>query len=238
MNDLKDLFELALTDDAGAGSHGRTASNPASDLSSDPVADIERGRKLLARRTHRRMLGGAVVTAVAVAAASFAVLPGGASGPARTQVGAGSAPTTKAAQQATVKLVAYTGAQPPGYTVTVIPAGWVIQGSNPYALVIAPANAPNKDPDVFIGKLVVSQGLFQPAGSSANGWAPVHMPGHTAYYSVQNGGGTMTAGLQIEKTANDWLSIQAPTSLGWTKQQMIQFGQGVTVLGTAQESKG
>jgi hypothetical protein len=226
VTDLKDLFELALADDAGGGHRG--------DVLADPSADLARGRKLRARRTSRRMLGGAAVTAAAaaVAVASVAVIPGGAGGkPAHPAAAVGS-PTAK------IRLVAYTGAQPPGYTVTVIPAGWVIQGSNPFALVIAPANATDKDPDSFIGKLVVSQGQFDASGSAAQGWAPVHVPGHTVYYSVQEAGGTQTAGLQIEKTPSDWLSVQAPTSLGWTRQQMIQFGLGVTVLATAQESKG
>ena len=34
--------------------------------------------------------------------------------------------------------------------------GWVVQDSNPYALVIAPAYGSSTDPDDFLGKLVVS----------------------------------------------------------------------------------
>ena len=66
------------------------------------------------------------------------------------------------------------------------------------------------------------------------GWAPVHITGRTAYYSVQDS----TAGLEIEMTPSDWLTVQAPTSLGWTEQQVIAFGLGVTILPTAQEGKG
>jgi hypothetical protein len=36
------------------------------------------------------------------------------------------------------------------------PTGWVVQDSNPYALVIAPAYGSSTDPDDFLGKLVVS----------------------------------------------------------------------------------
>jgi hypothetical protein len=229
VSDLKNLFELALADDAdGTTVHGEVAT--------DPSADLARGKRLLARRRHRRMLGGAAIGAVAaVTVAAVAVAPnagGGKPSLANTASGAGRHPA------ATIRLVAYTGAQPPGYTVAVIPAGWVVQGSTPYALVIAPANAPNKDPDVFIGKLFVGQESFDPSGASAQGWSPAHIPGHTAYYSVQNAGGTQTASLVIEVTATDWLVIQAPTSLGWTEQQMIQFGLGVKILSTAQEGKG
>jgi hypothetical protein len=249
MTDLKELFELALAGDADGDAPAGAA---------DPAADLARGRKLLARRTRRRMLGGVAVTAAGVAAAAVVILPGGAgAGPGPTRAGAAVGSRTAVGSRAavgspaavgsraaakpttaTVRLVAYTGAQPPGYTVRVIPAGWVIQGSNPFALVIAPANAPNKDPDAFIGKLVVGQESFDPAGSSGQGWAPVPVAGHTAYYSVQDAGGTETAGLVLKKTASDWLTIQAPTSLGWSRQQMIQFALGVTILGTAQEGKG
>ena len=66
----------------------------------------------------------------------------------------------------------------------------------------------------------------------------MHVAGHTAYYSVQPGGGTETAGLVIKEVPGRWLLVQTPTSLGWTEQQMVQFGVGVTVLPTAQEGKG
>jgi hypothetical protein len=234
VTDLKDLFELALADDAGGGAR--------SDVTTDPAADLARGKELLARRTSRRMLGGAAATAAAAAIAvgAVAVVPSGPGAkPSHPGVAAGqrtAAGKRTAASQPTarIRLVAYTGAQPPGYMVTVIPAGWVIQGSNPYALVIAPVNAPNKDPDVFVGKLFVGQGAFDVSGSSAQGWVPVHITGRTAYYSVQDA----TAGLEIEKTPSDWLTVQAPTSLGWTKQQMIAFALGVTILPTAQEGNG
>jgi hypothetical protein len=71
VTDLKDLFELALADDAGGGARG--------DVATDPAADLARGKKLLARRTSRRMLGGAVATAAAAAIAvgAVAVVPSG-----------------------------------------------------------------------------------------------------------------------------------------------------------------
>ena len=225
MNDLKDLFELALAD----------GNAPFSDVLANPSADLLRGKRLLARRTRRRMLNAVAATAAA-AAATVAVLPTVAGGPVAKpgHSSAAARPHTGAA----VRLVAYTGTQPPGYTVTVIPAGWVIQGSNSSALVIAPENAPDKNPDSFIGKLIVEQEGFDPSGASAQGWSPVHVAGHAAYYSVQSGSGTETAGLVIQEAPDRWLLVQAPTSLGWTKHQMVQFGLGVTVLPTARVSEG
>jgi hypothetical protein len=224
MNDLKDLFELALTD----------GDTPRSDVLADPSADLARGKKLLARRTRRRMLGAAAGATAAAAAAAVAV----GMMPTATPEPSHPAAVSRQHSAAGIRLVAYTGTQPPGYTVKEIPAGWVIQGSNPYALVIAPRNAPNKNPDVFIGKLIVAQEAFDTSGASAQGWAPVHVAGHAAYYSVQSGGGTETAGLVIEEAPGRWLLVQTPTSLGWSKQQMVQFGLGITVLPTAQEGKG
>lgn len=220
--DLKELFELALTDDGV----------PHGDLLTDPTADLTRGRRLLARRRRQRAFGAAAATAVtaAVVAGVVATVPGG---PApKSPLAASSAPATAA-----IRLVAYTGTQPPGYTVKVIPAGWVIQGSNPYALVIAPANARSKDPDDFIGKLVVTQEAFSTTGGNGAGWSPVSVAGHTAYYAAGIGG-TPVAGLVIEEAPGRWLLVQAPTSLDWTRDQMVQFGLGVTVLSTAQEGKG
>lgn len=212
--DLKELFELALTDDGV----------PHGDLLADPSPDLTRGRRLLARRRRQRAFGAAAATAVTAAVAAGVV----------TTVPGGPAPKSP---PAAIRLVAYSGTQPPGYTVRVIPAGWVIQGSNPFALVIAPANARSKDPDDFIGKLVVTQEAFATNGGSGAGWSPVPVAGHTAYYAAEIGG-TPVAGLVIEEAPGRWLLVQAPTSLDWTRDQMVQFGLGVTVLKTAQESKG
>lgn len=238
MTDLKDLFEIALADtdtDVTSGAHAHAHA--------DPSADLARGKLLLARRTRRRVFGAAAVTAAAALVAVGVVSTAAGSPaatttlPAPTQLnhpsGAATGHTTGA-----IRLVAYTGTQPPGYTVTVIPAGWVIQGSNSFALVIAPQNAPNKDPDSFDGKLVVTEEDFDPQGSSALGWSPVSVAGHAAAYYAAQINGSDTAGLVIEEAQGEWLLVQAPTSLAWTEQQMIQFGLGVTILPTSQEGKG
>lgn len=233
MTDLKEMLGLAL-DDAPAAAHVGALRGVDDDLA--------RGRRLRRRRTRSRMLGGsAAVAAVAVAVA--VAVPALTSGPnAKPAVAASQSATAGVARSATadasrpaatgIRLVAYTGAQPPGYVVKVIPDNWMIQGSTPFALTIAPANAANKDPDYFLGKLVVTQESFDTSG--AQGWTAARVPGHTAYYSVQDN----TASLVIEQTPSRWLLVQAPTSLHWTEQQEVQFGLGVTILSAAQEGKG
>jgi hypothetical protein len=231
MTDLKALLGLAL-DDVPAAKHAGAMPGVEDDLA--------RGRRLLRRRTRSRMLGAsAAVAAVAVAAVVPTLTSGSNAKPtaaASHHATAGiSHPATSGASHPAmpgIKLVAYTGTQPPGYVVKVIPDHWVVQGSTPFALTIAPPNAANKDPNYFIGKLVVTQESFDSSG--AQGWTSARIPGHTAYYSVQDN----TASLVIEQTASRWLLVQAPTSLHWTEQQEVQFGLGVTILSTAQEGKG
>jgi hypothetical protein len=228
MTDLKDLLELALDDPPTAAHDG--ALRGVDD-------DLTRGRRLLRRRTRNRMLGAsAAVAAVAVAVPALTSGPSAKPAAAASRpatAGGSSAPASASHPAATgIRLVSYTGAQPPGYVVKVIPDNWVIQGSTPFALTIAPANAANKDPDYFLGKLVVTQESFDT--SSAQGWTAARIPGHTAYYSVQDN----TASLVIEQTASRWLLVQAPTALHWTEQQEVEFGLGVTILSTAQEGKG
>jgi len=228
MTDLKEMLGLAL-DDAPAAAHA--------DAPLGVDGDLARGQRLLRRRTRGRMLGAsAAVAAVAVAVAVPALTSGPNAKPAvaaSQPAPAGAAPADASHPAATgIRLVAYTGTQPPGYVVKVIPDNWVIQGSTPLALTIAPANAANKDPDYFLGKLVVTQESFDT--SSAQSWTSARVPGHTAYYSVQGN----TASLVIEQTPSRWLLVQAPTALHWTEQQEVQFGLGVTILSTAQEGKG
>jgi hypothetical protein len=231
MTDLKALLGLALDD---APTAGHTGAMPGVE------DDLARGRRLLRRRTHSRMIGAsAAVAAVAVAAVVPTLTSGSNAKPtaaASHHATAGiSHPATSGASRPAIsgiKLVAYTGTQPPGYVVKVIPDHWVIQGSTPFALTIAAPNAANKDPNYFSGKLVVTQESFDSSG--AQGWTSAHIPGHTAYYSIQDN----TASLVIEQTASRWLLVQAPTSLHWTEQQEVQFGLGVTILSTAQEGEG
>lgn len=231
MTDLKGLLGLAL-DDVPAARHAGAMPGVGDDLA--------RGRRLLRRRTRSRMLGAsAAVAAVAVAAVVPTVTSGSnakptaaASRPAVAGISRPAAAGIKDPVTPGIKLVAYTGTQPPGYVVKVIPDHWVIEGSTPFALTIAPPNAADQDPNYFLGKLVVTQESFDRSG--AQGWTSARIPGHTAYYSVQDN----TASLVIEQTASRWLLVQAPTSLHWTQQQEVRFGLGVTILSTAQEGEG
>jgi hypothetical protein len=236
VNDLKDLLERALAD-----GHG-----PARGAHADPAGDLARGKRLRARRTRNRLIGTTAAAAV-IAAAAVTVPAAFRGGPAHQPAASGTTPpvATAAGKPAgqpavtQVKLVAYTGAQPQGYLVKAIPAGWVIQGSDNYNLVIAPAGDPDKNPDSFLGKLLVTQEEFDTAGAASTGWVAMTAGGRAAYY---NDGASdamaHTAGLVIRQASGQWLLVQAPTFLGWSQQQLAQFALGVTVTATATPGKG
>jgi hypothetical protein len=227
VNDLKSLLELALSDGIAPG--------PA--RQADPAADLARGR----RRLRRRRLGAAAgVTAAALCATlvPLALHPSGgvtasqprANAPRPAASHTPSAPSTPSAPK--VALVAWEGTQPPGYRVSEMPKGWVVQGSNPYRLTIAPANARDKNPDSFIGKLVVMlqsrDATSPPSGASQ----PVN--GRPGVFQVQ----ADTQILTFQTAGGRWVVIQAPTSLGWDSKELAQFASGVQVLVAAEPGRG
>jgi hypothetical protein len=234
VNDMKDLFELALSDIPRTG-------RPA-----DPDEDLARGRRLL-RRRRQRMAGLAGVTAAVLCgilvplslngsapAASHPVAA--ASSPVSTHPKAASSPTrttTPVTQTHAIKLVAWVGTQPPGYKVDWMPKGWVVQGSSPFALTMASPGTKDKDPTVFVGKLVV---MLQSADASAPpaNWADQPVNGRPGKFDVQGD----TQILTFKVASGQWVWVQAPVSLGWDSAELAKFGGGVTVLAAAQQGRG
>lgn len=212
---MKDVLEKALDQ------------LPPTGATADPEPDLARGRSLLRRR---RTLRAAGITA-ACAAVAIAVVPVVVHGPAARPPAAGHAVVTPK----TVRLVAYPGPQPPGYTVKEIPAGWVIQGSDSYLLTIAPANDRDKNAASFLGKLVVTS-QATPA-TSADGKS-VTVAGRPGYYSEQNADGVLTQALIWNDRKGVWATVEAPASLGWNESALAKFAAGVTVTSTAQPSVG
>lgn len=232
MNDLKDLLELALSD------------VPGRDARVDPAADLARGRRLLRRRRQRLAglvgLTAAVLCGVLVPLALQGSAPGQHTAPAavassrpqpsHSQSGQTVAPVPSAHQ---IKLVAWVGTQPPGYQVAWMPKGWVVQGSTPYALVMAPPNDKDKSPDSYIGKLVVmlqSRDATAPPAS----WANQPVNGREGKFDVQGD----TQILTFKNASGQWVVIQAPVSLGWDSAELAKFAGGVRVLAAAQQGRG
>jgi hypothetical protein len=218
MTDLKDLMVLALAD-----GHGPEAGQ---EVTADMAAgDLARGRRLRRRRRAAGLVGGAAVTAAAAGVTAVAVSLATA-GPAAVRDQA-AGPVARA-----IALVSYSGTQIPGYQVAEVPSGWVLQGGNSFALVIAPAHDHDTSIDSFAGKLVVML-------KSVDEPVPVHAPrqpvaGRPGYLRVQDGTQIMT----FQAANGAWVDIQAPTSLGWDGTELAQFAAGVQVLGNAQPGHG
>jgi hypothetical protein len=238
VNDVKDLLGLAL--DTG----------PAEGTEADPREDLARGRSLLRRR---RLLAGAGVAAAMVAGAAVPLALQGGSGVSNghgpvaasakpvikttePSVPSASSPSPSRSRGGHVALVAWTGTQPPGYEVSWMPAGWVVQGSTPYYLTIAPAGDKDTQPDSFLGKLVVmlqSKSVTSPPSGQSqpvNGRRGVFEP------AAEAGGDTEILTFQVP--GGQWAVVQAPMALGWSSQQLAQFAGGVKVLVTAQRGVG
>jgi hypothetical protein len=234
VNDMKDLFELALSDIPRTG-------QPA-----DPDEDLTRGRRLL-RRRRQRMAGLAGVTAAVLCGIGVPLSLNGSTPAASHPVAAASSPvsshpkaasspthaTTPATQVHAIELVAWKGTQPPGYQVAWMPKGWVVQGSDPYALTIAPADDKDKDPHTFVGKLVV---MLQSRDATAppSSWADQPVNGRPGKFDVQGD----TQILTFKVAGGQWVVVQAPVVLGWNSSELAKFGGGVQVLAAAQAGRG
>jgi hypothetical protein len=234
VNDVKDLLELALSDGPA----------PAPGQPCDPAADLARGRRLLRRRRQRLAGLAAVAAAVLCGVLVPLALPGSGTVAGRTATAtapsshppSGQARSHSAApepQSRQIKLVAWKGTQPPGYRMSWMPKGWVVQGSTPYALVIAAPDARDKNPDSFAGKLVVMLQSRDATAPPAD-WASQPVNGRPGKFDVQ--GDTQILTFQI--AGGQWVVIQAPVSLGWDGAELAKFGSGVRVLVTAQQGRG
>ncbi|MGN6792549.1 MAG: hypothetical protein ACTHJW_09190 [Streptosporangiaceae bacterium] len=220
MNTVKDVLELALDDGVVA------------EQVVDPADDLARGRSRLRRR---RLIGAGGVAAAAVVGALVPVLLGGGATPSivaprPSQPAVSATPVPNGHHS--IRLVAFTGDQIPGYQVAEVPQGWVVQGGTPFALVIGPEGDPDTNVDSFTGKLVVmlqSRDASPPTSGQSD---PVN--GHPGFLDVQGD----TQILTFQRADGRWVVIQAPTALGWDAAQLAQFASGVQVLDNAQPSRG
>lgn len=184
--------------------------------------DVLRGRGALMR--HRVRRGVAALSIAAVAAVGTAFIVSNPSTDKSPQVAQPSQPGGS-----DIGLVAYTGAQQPGFVVAKVPAGFVLQGATAYSLDVAKADD-TSDLSVFVDKLVVmleSKDAGEPTGD------PVKFGGHDGWLRHSEGNQTLTYddGKQL-------VVVQAWGSLGLTDAQVIEFAEGVTVTAQAQAAAG
>ena len=221
MNDVKSLLELALSDGIA----------PDSGRSANPAEDLARGRRRL-RRRRLTTLAGVTAAVLCGALVPLALHPSGGVAASRPQAPPSHPAAASSAPSHKIALVAWKGTQPPGYRVSEMPKGWLLQGSNPYRLTIAPASDRDKNPDSFLGKLVVMLQSSDATSPPTGAFQPVN--GRPGFFLVQ--GDTQILTFQI--AGGQWVVIQAPTSLGWDSSELARFASGVQVLVAAQPGRG
>jgi hypothetical protein len=207
---------------------------------SDTVAaDVARGRRALIVRRGRRIAGTGFV-AVAAAAAIATGTVGQSSGSGATAASQPSAVIQHTTATTHLQLAAYEGAQPVGFKVTTVPAGWHVTSSSRSAFVAVPPgtktpHGPAGAPVSLMGGIAVMlQGDSRP---------PADEP--ITKVTVQGNEGQL--GLTEDKAAK-WLIypvgagskvlVQVPTKLGLTDKQIVQFADGITVTSDAQAARG
>lgn len=216
MTDLDDL----------TGRLQRLDTQPAATTDETVRRDLLRARGAARRRAARRVTAGIGVAAVTAVGVTLVVGadqgrtddPPAIAEPSQTPDGA-------------VELVAYDGAQQPGFVVTKVPEGFVLEGATPFNLNVARAGD-TSGLDVFTDKLVVmlesSSVTTPPEGD------PVKVGGLDGWLRNTEGG---TWTLTYDDGANR-VVVQAWKTLGLTEAQVIEFAEGVTVTAEAQPGVG
>ncbi|MFY1696311.1 hypothetical protein [Solwaraspora sp. WMMA2101] len=133
-----------------------------------------------------------------------------------------------------VQLVAYTGSQPEGYKLATVPQGWVVQGSDAWSLVLAPADTADTDPNSLAGKIAVSTQAQMPSGLPSESVTVNGLAGHLVTMEDNTDGRT----LFVEQPGGGYLTIQVWDGLGWTGEQIVEFAGGIEVTGDAQQTVG
>ncbi|WP_320069488.1 hypothetical protein [Micromonospora sp. RTGN7] len=189
------------------------------------TADLERGHSAL-RRHRLAQVGGAGLLAAVLAA--VLVVPGVRTGGVSTNIAGPPAATGTAADEMTsrspARLVAYTGAQPHGFTVDEVPEGWEVQGSDESAFMLAPKGIADQDPASFVGKIGITLEKRVPDVTTKK--VTVNdKPALLATMAGNDRPGTVF----IAQPSGAYLVIQVWKTLNWGEQELVRFAGGVHV---------
>ncbi|MEU0600085.1 hypothetical protein ABZ484_17860 [Streptomyces sp. NPDC006393] len=222
--------------DALGALRGTGAQLPASE---DAVAaDLARGQRALIRR-RRRIVGAGVAALGAATAVAVAVVgPVGesSSSVATKRVAQPSASSGHSGTSIALELAAYKGAQPAGFKVDTVPAGWSVSSSNEYGFVAVPpgTGSHHSGTDFMDGIAVFLQGdSVLPDDSPVT---KVTINGKVGQLGFS--GGRDAKWLIFPDAAGDKVLVQVPTKLGLTDEQIVRFAQGITVTGHARAARG
>jgi hypothetical protein len=185
------------------------------------TADLDRGRRALRKRRFGQVAG---VSGVAAMAALGAVLAVGAAGTTGPTPQAGRPPAGAVNADHAVNLVAYTGTQPRGFTLDVVPQGWEVQGVDQSGLTLAPIGIADRDPRSYVGKI----GIFLQKSLPDVPKSPVSVNGRPAVLATMKGD-SRPGTLFIKQDSGLYLTIQVADILGWGSDRIVQFAGGVHV---------
>lgn len=229
----------------------------------DVNSDLDRGRRALRRRRTLQKIAAATFAAAALAAGVTIATNTGA--PAPTTPSAGRDPGSVSVPA--TRLVAYTGTQPKGYTIDKVPDGWEIQADTTHALILAPKNALDQDPQSFVGKIGIMlqskdqdgppKGRKVEVGAAAGVLVPEPEVDDTtrrlreeAKRAAITKGGPSAAPFLVDDGANDgatlwveqpngvYLLVQFWAGLGLSERDMLDIGAGVHVHKDAEQGVG
>jgi hypothetical protein len=212
---------------------------PAPAGADDIAADLARGHRALARRRRQRLAGLAGGVAVVAGVAVAFTLPG--------QPGRSAAPATASAAAGAhpaIQLVAYSGAQPAGFTVGTVPAGWQVVSSDAYSFVVAPpatSAAPSADGQgvSFIGRIAVMLQGDTTLAPDATVTA-VTVNGQPGKLTVNADSDPRLSSVELfyPDAHGHQVQVQVPASLGLSNAQIVRFAAGITVNSAAKAGLG
>ncbi|MEU8837353.1 hypothetical protein [Streptomyces sp900116325] len=199
------------------------------------AADLARGRRALIGQ--RRRIGGAGFVALGVVAATMAVA-GGPFGESHssmgTQYSAQASASSRSESPIALQLTSYAGAQPAGFRVDSVPAGWSVTSSDEYAFLVVPPGAGNHPQPYEDGIAVMLQGDSRLPADSPVTKVTIH--GRDAQLGFS--GRREAKWLIFPEAAGKSVLVQVPTKLGLTDRQIIRFAQGISVTKDARALRG
>ncbi|MEU7908494.1 hypothetical protein [Actinoplanes sp. NPDC049118] len=220
----------------------------------DIDSDLDRGRRALRRRRTVQKITG---SAFAVAALAAGLLVANSGTPAGTTPTVAKDPGSVGVTA--TRLVAYTGDQPKGYTIDKVPDGWEIQADTASALILAPKDALDQDPQSFVGKigimlqskdehgapegrkvtvgdtpgvLVPEQEITDPTALRLREEAKraaIAKGGPSAAPFLTDDGADDGATLWVRQPGGVYLLVQFWEGLGLSEKDMLEIGAGVHV---------
>lgn len=199
------------------------------------AADLARGHRALIGK--RRRIGAAGFVALGAVAATMAVAAGP-FGEAHSSMGtqhiAQPAASSRSESPIALQLTSYVGAQPAGFRVDSIPAGWNVSSSNAYEFLVVPPGTGSNAQPYEDGIAVALQGESRLPADSPVMKVTIHgRDGQLGF-----AGGRTSKWLIFPAAAGKSVLVQVPTKLDLTDHQIIRFAQGISVTKDARALRG